>query len=86
MYDEGEALQWLVRALARHPDGRAELSELSGSAAPVAPEGLAALVRRAAAMGLVIYQGPDAEGHIIAWLTTQGEQALGMLQRYDEEE
>lgn len=83
-YDEGAALQWLVRALGRHAQGRAELAALSDPSVPVSAGDLAGLARRAAALGLVVYQGPDADGRITVWLTTQGEQALGMLQRLDE--
>ena len=83
-YDEGAALQWLVRALSRRAEGRADLADLHEAGAPVAPGDLPGLARRGAALGLVIYQGPDAEGRITVWLTTQGLQALGMLQSLDD--
>ncbi len=85
MNDDGRALQWLVRALGRHAEGRADLAELHDERAPVAPDGLPALARRAAALGLVAYHGPDDAGHTSIWLTVQGEQALGSLQALDGE-
>jgi len=84
MDNDGRALQWLVRALGRHEEGRADITELYDERAPVAPDGLPSLVRRAAALGLVAYRGPDDAGHISIWLTVQGEQALGSLQALDD--
>ncbi len=85
--DQGQALQWLVRGLSHHAEGRSELRELyAAGPAPLSFEDLPALLRRAGAMGLVAYRGPDAEGRTIVWLTTQGEQALGALQAMDDVE
>ena len=84
MDDDTRSLQWLVRALGRHAEGRADLAELSDSRAPVASEGMLPLARRAAALGLVAYRGPDEGGHTSIWLTVQGEQALGSLQALDD--
>lgn len=80
MDDDGRALQWLVRALGRHEEGQAELEDLHDVEAPVARDQLLALARRAAALGLVAYRGPDEAGRTTVWLTIQGEQALGALQ------
>ena len=83
--DQGQALQWLVRGLSHHAEGRSDLRALYDSAgpAPLSFENLPALLRRAGAMGLVAYHGPDADGRTIVWLTVQGEQALGALQTMD---
>ena len=83
--DRGEALQWLVRALGRHAEGRSDLDGLYASAAaPLTHEDPSALLRRAAARGLGAYRGPDPEGRTEVWLTVQGEQALGSLQAMDD--
>jgi len=84
--DQGQALQWLVRGLGGHAEGSSDLRDLysDAGAPPLAREDLPALLRRAAALGLVAYRGPDAAGSTTVWLTVQGEQALGSLQAMDE--
>ena len=84
--EQGQALQWLVRGLGGHAEGSSDLRDLyaGASAPPLAREDLPALLRRAAALGLVAYRGPDADGSTTVWLTVQGEQALGSLQAMDE--
>jgi hypothetical protein len=83
--DRGQALQWLVRALGRRAEGRSDLDGLyTSGAAPLTREDPSALLRRAAALGLVAYRGPDQEGRTEVWLTVQGEQALGSLQAMDD--
>ena len=85
--DQGQALQWFVRALGEHAEGRSDLDELRASGPPpLAGADLPTLLRRAAALGLVAYRGPDAQGRTTVWLTVQGEQALGSLQALDEVE
>ncbi len=82
--EQGQALQWLVRGLGGHAEGSSDLRDLYSGAPPLAREDLPALLRRAAALGLVAYRGPDADGSTTVWLTVQGEQALGSLQAMDE--
>lgn len=84
--NDERALQWLVRALARHPEGQATLADLLDARAPVEAGAMNGLLRHAAALGLVAYQGPNADGSTLVWLTIQGEQALGALQRADDAE